>query len=87
MLQRAPDREYSVIRGESGSGKEVVARFLHTHSWRHDATFVKLNCGPTSFTMLEDAVLNKACALRGTGQTNLKSIAKREMLFLDGFGN
>ena len=85
-FQRAPDREYSVIQEESRSGKEVVARFLHTHSGRHDATFVKLNCGTTSFTMLEDAVLNKAFSLRGTGQTNLKSIAKCETLFLDGFG-
>jgi len=86
-VELALDRGYSVvIQGESGSGKELVARFLHAHSGRHDATFVKLNCGATSFTMLEDAVLSKAFALRGIGQTNLKSIATCETLFLDGFG-
>jgi DNA-binding NtrC family response regulator len=86
-VELALDRGYSVvIQGEPGSGKELVARFLHAHSGRHDATFVKLNCGATSFTMLEDAVLNKAFALRGIGQTNLKSIANCETLFLDGFG-
>ena len=40
-------------------------------SLRDDATFVKLNCGATSFTMLEEAVLSEAFALGG-GQTNLR---------------
>lgn len=40
-------------------------------SLRDDATFVKLNCGATSFTMLEEAVLSEGFALGG-GQTNLR---------------
>ena len=74
-----------VIQGESGSGKELVARFLHAHAGRDDATFVKLNCGATSFTMLEDAVLNRAFGRAGE-RTNLESLVSCETLFLDGFG-
>ena len=86
-VELALDRRYSVvIQGESGSGKELVARFVHAHSGRRDATFVKLNCGANSYTMLEDAVLHKAFALLGNGRTNLKATANCETLFLDGFG-
>ena len=46
-------------------------------SLRDDATFVKLNSGATSFTIIEDAVLSEASAL-ASGQTNLKSAKSSE---------
>jgi DNA-binding NtrC family response regulator len=42
-----------LIQGENGTGVEVMARFLHTRSSRHDAPFVKLSCAATPAAVLE----------------------------------
>ncbi len=41
------------IRGESGSGKELVARAIHECSARHAAPFVAVNCGAIAETLME----------------------------------
>src|SRR5262245_21505422 len=42
-----------LILGESGSGKELVARAIHTNSRRSQAEFVVINCGALPETLLE----------------------------------
>ena len=42
-----------LIRGESGSGKELVARALYQHSSRRDAPFMVVNCAALPDTLLE----------------------------------
>ena len=42
-----------LVRGESGSGKELVARSIHQSSPRRDAPFVTLNCAALTETLLE----------------------------------
>ncbi|HEX4612204.1 MAG TPA: sigma 54-interacting transcriptional regulator [Urbifossiella sp.] len=42
-----------LVRGESGVGKELVARAIHTSSPRKDAPFVCLNCAALTETLLE----------------------------------
>ncbi|MBL8850247.1 MAG: sigma-54-dependent Fis family transcriptional regulator [Planctomycetaceae bacterium] len=42
-----------LIRGESGAGKELVARALYQHSNRHDAPFMVVNCAALPDNLLE----------------------------------
>lgn len=42
-----------LLQGESGTGKDVIAKFLHKHSPRHDRPFVAINCAAIPETLLE----------------------------------
>ncbi|OGP73265.1 MAG: hypothetical protein A2Y80_06155 [Deltaproteobacteria bacterium RBG_13_58_19] len=42
-----------LITGESGTGKSLLAKYIHEHSSRPDGPFVKISCGALSETLLE----------------------------------
>src|SRR6516162_7194325 len=78
-----------LITGESGVGKEVLARFVHAHSSRHDKPFVKVNCAALPNELLESELFGYE---RGafTGALNDKpgkfELADKGTLLLDEIG-
>lgn len=49
----APTDATVLIVGETGTGKEVVARYLHHHSLRRDRPFLAVNCGALTESLAE----------------------------------
>jgi DNA-binding NtrC family response regulator len=49
----APTRSTVLIIGESGTGKELVAKSIHQHSTRSSGSFVAINCGALTESLLE----------------------------------
>jgi sigma-54-specific transcriptional regulator len=88
--QIAPSHATVLIVGETGTGKEIVARHLHERSPRADAPFVAVNCGAFSETLVESELFGHE---RGafTGATTTKAgwfeTAHGGTLFLDEVGD
>jgi len=54
IIQNAAETEVTVlVRGESGSGKELVAKAIHDLSARHNAPFLAINCAALSSSLLD----------------------------------
>ena len=61
LINRIADSEISVvIEGESGVGKELIAKAIHTNSLRANKKFVALNCGALPETLLESELFGHA---------------------------
>jgi len=85
----APTNATVLITGESGVGKELVARAVHAASARHDGGFVAVNCDAIPETLLEGQLFGH---VRGAFTTPMQAnpgffvTASRGTLFLDEIG-
>jgi len=89
ILDIAPTDATVLIHGESGSGKELVARAVHLHSYRKDNPFVVVNCSAYPQTLLESELFGHEKGAF-TGATHRKlgrfELADKGTLFLDEIG-
>ena len=90
MEQVAPTGSTVLIRGETGTGKELIARALHQLSPRHQHTFVKMNCAAIPTGLLESELFGHekggftGAIARKVGSFEL---AHQGTLFLDEIGD
>lgn len=91
MLRRIADVESSVLlTGESGSGKEVGARFLHQVSPRKKEPFIAVNCAAIPSELMESELFgHERGAFTGAHERHLGYAERAEagILFLDEVGD
>jgi two-component system, NtrC family, nitrogen regulation response regulator NtrX len=79
-----------LIRGESGSGKELVAAALHRLSRRKDGPFVTMNCAAIPHHLIEDELFGHVRGAFTDARQNKAGVfdqAHRGTLFLDEVGD
>ncbi|MTV36431.1 PEP-CTERM-box response regulator transcription factor [Duganella radicis] len=86
----APSSATAMLLGDSGSGKELIARGLHQLSARHDKRFVAINCAAIPEHLLESELFGyeKGAFTGAQRQTHGKlELAHGGTLFLDEIGD
>jgi DNA-binding NtrC family response regulator len=78
------------IRGETGTGKELIARTLHEKSVRHGAPFISLNCAAVPAELMESELFgHEKGSFTGAAARHIGKFeqAHRGTLFLDEIGD
>lgn len=85
----APTHSNVLVLGETGTGKELVARALHDQSLRAEKPFVAVNCGALPESLIESELFgHRKGAFTGADEhrTGLFEVADGGTLFLDEIG-
>jgi two-component system, NtrC family, nitrogen regulation response regulator NtrX len=86
----APTNGRVLIYGESGSGKELIARAIHAESPRHDRVFVELNCAAIPEDFIESELFGYRNSAIAGGPPEKRGTFERAnggTLFLDEVGD
>jgi len=90
MVERIADSDVGVLlRGESGVGKEVIARELHRRSPRRSKPFVKVNCAALPAELLESELFGHergAFTGAGTSRVGRFEFSQHGTIMLDEIG-
>lgn len=90
LIERvAPTTSTILIRGETGSGKELVARAIHNQSLRAEMPFVAINCGALPENLIESELFgHRKGAFTGAEEqrVGLFEVAHGGTIFLDEIG-
>lgn len=79
-----------LIQGETGTGKELIAHFIHLASRRNNQAYIRINCGALSETILESELFgHEKGAFTGASKERrgVFEIANKGSLFLDEVGD
>jgi two-component system NtrC family response regulator len=85
----APTNSTALVLGETGTGKELVARALHDQSLRVDMPFVAINCGALPESLIESELFgHRRGSFTGADEhrVGLFEVASGGTLFLDEIG-
>jgi DNA-binding NtrC family response regulator len=90
IVQVAPTENTILIQGETGTGKELVARAIHRHSRRRQGPFVPVDCGAISQTVMESELFGHVKGAFTGAQTSTLGLIRSAAggtLFLDEIGD
>lgn len=86
----APMDTTVMLLGETGVGKEVMAKYIYQHSLRSASSFIKVNCGAIPESLIESELFGyEGGAFTGAnkaGKMGLFELANKGTLFLDEVG-
>ncbi|MEQ9399527.1 MAG: sigma-54 dependent transcriptional regulator [Longimicrobiales bacterium] len=86
----ARNRATVLVRGETGTGKEVIARAVHDHSIHAEKPFIAVNCSALSETLLESELFGHvkgAFTGASSGRKGYFELAGEGTIFLDEIGD
>ncbi len=76
-----------LIQGESGTGKSVIAKYIHKHSTQKDGPFVSINCAAIPSELMESELFGYSAGsftgANSKGRIGLFELANEGTLFLD----
>src|SRR3977135_3077881 len=89
VTHAAPSRATILITGETGTGKELIAKAIHANSARADQMFVAVNSGSVPSDLLESALFGHvkgAFTGAATSRKGYFEVANKGTIFFDEIG-